>query len=63
MNTYNISEIIKMWEHVELTVDQAIGQLMLHIQELSQRINTLERRLEVENRSNPPADLNRSSLL
>lgn len=62
MNTYNISEIIKMWEHVELTVDQAIGQLMLHIQELTQRINTLERRLEGENRSTPPSDLNRSSL-
>lgn len=63
MNTYNISEIIKMWEHVELTVDQAIGQLMLHIQELTQRINTLERRLEGEHRSNLPSDLNRSSLL
>lgn len=62
MNTYNISEIIKMWEHVELTVDQAIGQLMLHIQELTQRINTLERRLEGENRSNPPGGLNRSHL-
>ena len=62
MNTYNISEIIKMWEHVELTVDQAIGQLMLHIQELTQRINTLERRLEGENRSNPPSDLDRASL-
>lgn len=63
MNTYNISEIIKMWEHVELTVDQAIGQLMLHIQELTQRINTLERRLEGEHRSNPPSDLDRASLL
>ena len=63
MNTYNISEIIKMWEHVELTVDQAIGQLMLHIQELTQRVNTLERRLEAGNRANPSSDLNRPGLL
>lgn len=63
MNTYNISEIIKMWEHVELTVDQAIGQLMLHIQELTQRVNTLERRLEASNRPNQPPDLSRPGLL
>lgn len=63
MNTYNISEIIKMWEHVELTVDQAIGQLMLHIQELTQRVNTLERRLEAGQRANPSPDLNRPGLL
>lgn len=62
MNTYNISEIIKMWEHVELTVDQAIGQLMLHIQELTQRVNTLERRLETGNRTNPASDLNHPGL-
>ena len=62
MNTYNISEIIKMWEHVELTVDQAIGQLMLHIQELTHRVNTLERRLEAGNRTNSASDLNHPGL-
>jgi hypothetical protein len=63
MNTYNISEIIKMWEHVELTVDQAIGQLMLHIQELTQRVNTLERRLDAAGRSSASSDSGRSGLL
>jgi len=63
MNTYNISEIIKMWEHVELTVDQAIGQLLLHIQDLSQRVSTLERRLETSTRPNHPPDGSRSGLL
>ena len=46
MNTYEIKEVIKMWEHMELTVDQAIGQLMLHVQQLSQRLTTVERLLE-----------------
>lgn len=63
MNTYNINEIIKMWEHVELTVDQAIGQLMLHIQELTQRINTLERRLEAGNRAGQAPDSSHPGLL
>jgi hypothetical protein len=38
MNSYDISRIIKMWERVEITVDQTIGQLLLHIQQLSQRL-------------------------
>jgi len=63
MNTYNISEIIKMWEHVEITVDQAIGQLLLHVQELSQRVVTLERRLETMSRSSQSPDVGRSELL
>ncbi|MEZ4861033.1 MAG: hypothetical protein R3C14_07000 [Caldilineaceae bacterium] len=46
MNTYDMSQIIKMWEHMEITVDQAIGQLMLHVQHLTQRVTALERRLE-----------------
>jgi hypothetical protein len=63
MNTYHISEIVKMWEHVELTVDQTIGQLILHIQELTQRVNALERRLEATGRSTPSSDSSRSGLL
>jgi hypothetical protein len=63
MNTYPIHEIIKMWEHVDLTVDQAIGQLMLHIQDLSQRVSTLERRLESSNRPNQPSDVGRTEVL
>ncbi len=46
MNSYDISRIIKMWERVEITVDQTIGQLLLHIQQLSQRLTAIERALE-----------------
>lgn len=64
MNTYNINEIIKMWEHVELTVDQAIGQLLLHIQDLTQRVSTLERRLDTTaGRPSQSPDSGRSGLL
>lgn len=63
MSTGNIDELIRMWEHVELTADQAIGQLMLHIQELAQRVNMLERRLAPPNRPGPSTDTGRPSLL
>ena len=46
MNRYDISQIIKMWERMEITVDQAIGQLLLHVQHLSQKLTTMERTLE-----------------
>lgn len=52
MNTYDISQIIKMWERVEITSDQAIGQIMLHIQQLGQRLTTLERLQGIE----PPSE-------
>lgn len=43
MNTYDISQIIKMWARVEITQEQAIGQIMLHVQQLGQRVTNLER--------------------
>lgn len=63
MSTGDMNELIRMWEHVELTVDQAIGQLLLHIQELTQRVNTLERRLEMNNRPSPCPEVGRPGLL
>lgn len=63
MNTADINDLIRMWEHVELTMDQAIGQLMLHIQELTQRVNTLERRLETPNRPHQFPESGRPGLL
>jgi hypothetical protein len=52
MNSYDISRIIKMWERVEITVDQTIGQLLLHIQQLSQRLTAVERALEARTSTN-----------
>ena len=57
MNTYDISQIIKMWEHVEITQEQAIGQIMLHLQQLGQRVTQLERLQGI--REQPPGDGNK----
>ena len=57
MNTYDISQIIKMWEHVEITQEQAIGQIMLHLQQLGQRVTHLERLQGI--REQPPGDGNK----
>ena len=56
MNTYDVSQIIKMWERMEITVDQAIGQLLLHVQHLSQRLTTLERMFESTGNSARPSE-------
>lgn len=63
MSTGTIDELIRMWEQVELTADQAIGQLMLHIQELTQRVSTLERSLEPPNRPRQFPETGRPGLL
>ncbi|MEZ4620534.1 MAG: hypothetical protein R2867_34190 [Caldilineaceae bacterium] len=47
MNTYDVSQIIKMWERMEITVDQAIGQILLHVEHLSQRLTAMERSLDI----------------
>lgn len=53
MNTYDVSQIIKMWERMEITVDQAIGQLLLHVQDLSQRLTAIERGLDTADGPSP----------
>jgi hypothetical protein len=42
MNRYDIEHLIKLWAQEELTPEQAVGQLLLHIKSLSERVNKLE---------------------
>ena len=42
MKKYPASELIKKWEREELTADQAIGQLMLWVAALVERVTKLE---------------------
>lgn len=42
MKKYPASELIKKWEREELTADQAIGQLLLWIAALVERVTKLE---------------------
>lgn len=43
MSGYELPQIIQMWERDKLTTEQAIGQILLHIQALSGRVGELER--------------------
>ncbi len=46
MGTYGLDAVIRAWEQERLTAEQAIGQLLLLLQELEERLGAVERRLE-----------------
>ncbi|HEY68528.1 MAG: hypothetical protein DRI79_09595 [Chloroflexi bacterium] len=46
MGTYGLDGVICAWERGQLTTEQAIGQILLLLQELEERLRILERRLE-----------------
>jgi exonuclease VII small subunit len=45
MGTYELQEVISRWERGRLTTEQAVGQILLWLQELERRVRELERRL------------------
>ncbi len=45
MGVYSLDEIIKRWRRGDLTADQTIGQILQLVQNLSQRVGTLEKRM------------------
>ena len=44
MGSYNLDELITLWERDKLTTEQAVGQILLKLRSLSQQIRELERR-------------------
>jgi hypothetical protein len=44
MGSYNLDELITLWEREKLTTEQAVGQILLILRSLSQRVHELERR-------------------
>ncbi len=63
MGAYDLKVVIKKWEKGDLTTEQAIGQILQHLQTLAGRVGVLERRLnetrrkgetEIEPRREPP---------
>ncbi len=44
MGIYLLETVVKKWEQGNLTPEQAIGQILLHLQAVNGRINNLERR-------------------
>lgn len=53
MGTYSLEALIRKWGLSELTTEQAIGQILLVLQELARRAETLEGRGEEANRERP----------
>ncbi len=43
MSRYPIEELVKMWATEKITIEQAIGQIILQLQELTRRVLELER--------------------
>ena len=48
MGMYSLDEVMKRWRKGELTAEQAIGQVLQMIQNLSQRVGNLEHRVEAQ---------------
>ena len=50
MGTYSLETLIRKWGLSELTTEQAIGQILLILQELLRRVEALEGRGKGANR-------------
>ncbi len=50
MGIYSLETLIRKWGLSELTTEQAIGQMLLILQELVRQVEALERRGEGTNR-------------
>ncbi len=42
MKKYQLPELVKRWEREELTLEQAVGQILLWLDALSARLDKLE---------------------
>jgi hypothetical protein len=50
MGAYSLEALVRKWGLSELTTEQAIGQILLTLQELVRRVEALEGRKEKANR-------------
>ena len=46
MSRYDLDEIVQRWAREELTAEQAIGQILLHLEDLLKRMNSVEKVVE-----------------
>jgi hypothetical protein len=57
MSQYNLQQFIKLWAQEKLTTEQAIGQILLQIQELTERVKQVEQQVRpsgsAESRAEP----------
>jgi hypothetical protein len=52
MSAYDLQQLMRKWGREELTVEQMIGQIMQHLQELSDRIGSVEKQQETLRQQN-----------
>ena len=43
MSNYNLDELIIRWEHEKVTTEQVVGQMLLMLRSLAERVEELER--------------------
>lgn len=43
MTVYELSQLIRLWEQEKVTPEQVIGQMLLHVRSLTERVAKLER--------------------
>jgi hypothetical protein len=43
MGSYSLDELVTLWEREKLTTEQAIGQILLILRSLTERVRDLER--------------------
>lgn len=48
MSTYDFSHLVKLWSLESITSEQAIGQILLHLQSVLDRVQVLERRVPLQ---------------
>jgi hypothetical protein len=54
MGTYDWQQLIQRWQRGEMSTEQAIGQLILQVQVLSERVGRLEVEFEAKRRNKKP---------
>ncbi|MEM7127088.1 MAG: hypothetical protein AAF702_12225 [Chloroflexota bacterium] len=50
MSRYDLDEVVQRWAREELTAEQAIGQILLHLEDLRKRMEQLEKEALKEER-------------
>jgi hypothetical protein len=50
MSMYNLDNLVRMWATEQITMEQIIGQMLLHLNDLKTRIGVLEQRQPPEHR-------------
>jgi hypothetical protein len=60
MSNYNLDELITRWEHEKVTTEQVVGQVLLLLRSLVERVEELERWRRRQEKGEAPVQRKRS---